>query len=476
MKNKNLLLSGTLLMIVLATIISVSCNKKFDEPPTPAQVLIDTSISNHLVSVKDLKAKHSIGGLEQITDNVILKVTVSADDKSGNFYKSLAVQDATGGISLKLDRSNLYIDYPEGRVIYIKCQGLYISDYNHSIDLGVLDNSNPGSPLLGSIPSVFFETYITKYKLGDTVTIRPKVVTLAQLKAVAALTGTNIITKDTLQNVLIQVNDVELATSDVGYIYSDTSAAKKTVSRKLTDCIGTTGVVLYTGGYSDFASLKIPTGKGSLTGIYTPYNKTAEIIVRDTNDVQMKDTRCGAAVSTSLFSETFPGVTNGVVITTTGSSNVWQNIAEVGGFSYTGYVNTSGTTHMASISGFVAGGAGPAIVKSWLITQAITIPSATNAPALSFVSADGYYAGASFQVLVSTDYNGSSTPSTSTWAVLPATISTGHAKFTTAVPSGAVDLSAYIGKTIYLAWRYTTTTTAQAGTGYEFGTVKVLGY
>ncbi len=475
MKNRNLFLISSLLLVVFATVITISCNKKFDEPPVTSLIPIDTSITNHIISVKALKAKHSIGGLELITDNSIIAVTVGADDESGNFYKSLAVQDSTGGILLKLDRSNLFNDYPVGRKLYIKCKGLYISDYNHAIDLGVIDNTVPGNPALGGIPAVFFDTYIVKGTLGNTVT--PKVVTLAQLNSALKIAVGSIPAKDTLQNVLIQVNNVELATSDVGFIYADTSAAKKSVSRNLTDCIGTTGVVLYTSGYADFAGLPVPTGKGTLTGIFTPYsNKSAEILVRDTSDVKFTDTRCGAAVSTTLFSESFSGVTNGTVITTTGSSNVWQNIAEVGGFSYTGYVNTAGTTHMASISGFVAGGTGPAIIKSWMITQAITIPAATNAPALSFVSADGYYAGATFQVLVSTDYNGSSTPSTSTWAVLPATISTGHAKFTTAVPSGAVDLSAYIGKTIYLAWRYTTTTTAQAGTGYEFGTVKVLGY
>ena len=467
MKNKNLFLFGTLLMVVFATIITVSCNKKFDEPPTSAQIPPDTSVTNHIISVKDLKAKHSIGGLEQITDNVILKVVVSADDKSGNLYKSLAVQDSTGGIMLKLDRSNLYTDYPVGRMLYIKCKGLYISDYNHSIDLGVLDNSNPGSPALGSIPAVFFETYITKYTLGNTVT--PKVATLAQLKALAALTGNNIIAKDTLQNVLIVLNNVELATTDVGYIYSDTSAAKKSVSRNLTDCIGTSGVVLYTSGYADFAAVKIPTGKGSLTGIYLPYNKTAEIIVRDTNDVNMNDIRCGAAVATTLFSETFPLIVNKANITTTGSSNVWQNIAEVGGVSYVGFV--SGTTRLASISSF---GSSAPVVTSWLITQAITIPSGANTPTLSFDTKDGYDKGSTFQCLVSTNYNGNTTPSTSTWAVLPMTMPVSTASGYSASATSSIDLSAYIGKTIYLAWRYDGTDVKT--TTYEFGNIYLKYY
>lgn len=467
MKNKNFLLFGTLLMVVFATIITISCNKKFDEPPTSAQIEPDTSVTNHIISVKDLKLKHTIGGLEEITDNVYLKVTVSADDKSGNLYKSLAVQDLTGGIMLKLDRSNLYTDYPVGRKLYIKCKGLYISDYNHSIDLGVLDNSTPGSPALGSIPAVFFETYITKYTLGDTVTIKPKVVTLAQLKSVAALTGINIIKKDTLQNVLIKLEKVQFANSDTGYIYSDTSAAKKSVSRNLIDCDGISGVVLYTSGFSDFASVKIPNGKGSITGIYVPYNKTAEVIIRDTSDVKLDTLRCGTSTpstGTTLFSETFPGIVNKAVITTTGSSNVWQNIAEVGGVSYVGFV--SSTSSLASISSF---GSTAPIVTSWLITQAITIPSSASSPTLSFVTVDGYDKGSTFQCLVSTNYNGNSTPSTSTWDVLPMTMPVSTATGYSKAAQSNIDMSAYIGKTIFLAWRYDGTNVKT--TTYEFGSV-----
>ncbi len=471
MKNKGLILTACSLMVLFAVVVTMSCNKKFDEPPAIPIVSADTSITNHVVSIKTLKSLHTIGGLEKITNNYVICAIVGGSDESGNLYKTITLQDSTGGITLTLDRSGLYNDYPVGRQLYIKCQSLYISDYNHTIQLGVLDNTVPTNLKLTSIPSSLFDNYIVKGTLGNTVT--PKIVTLDQLNTIAGLSASKIPSQDTLQSTLIQLNNVELATTDVGFVYSDTSAAKKSVSRNITDCIGTTGVVLYTSGYANFAGFTVPKGKGTLKGIFVPYKTTPELEVRDTSDVQLYGTRCGAAIATTLFSETFPGVTNKATITTTGSGNVWQNIAEVGGVSYTGYV--SGSTHLASVSGYGAAG-NPAVIASWLITQAIKIPSTTNSPTLSFTSEDGYYAGATFQVLVSTDYNGSSTPSTSTWTVLPATIPTGDAKYTSAVPSGSIDLSNYIGKSIYLAWRYTTTDASQTGTGYEFGNVKVLGY
>lgn len=478
MKNKGLIFSFTALLVLFATVVIMSCNKKFDEPPAIPIIPADTSITNNIVSIKTLKSLHTIGGLEQITQNYVISAVVGGSDVSGNLYKTITIQDSTGGITLTLDRSGLYNDYPVGRNLYVKCQGLYISDYNHTIQLGVLDNTIPTNKKLTSIPSSLFNNYIVKGTLGNTVT--PKVVTLDQLNTIAGLSASKIPTQDTLQSTLIKLNNVQLAISDVGFVYADTSAAKKSVSRNLTDCIGTTGVVLYSSGYANFAGFKVPTGKGSLTGIFIPYKTTAEIEVRDTSDVQLYGTRCGAAVPITLFSETFPGITNKATITTTGGTtnginNTWKNIAEVGGVQYTGYVNTSGNTHYASISGYGAAG-NPAVIKSWLITQPITIPATISTPTLSFVSLDGYYAGATLQVLVSTDYNGSNTPSSSTWTVLPATIPTGDAKYTSAVPSGAVDLSAYLGKTIYLAWRYSTTATSQTGTGYEFGNIQVFGY
>lgn len=50
------------------------------------------------------------------------------DDRSGNYYKTLVIQDATGGIEVKFD-GYLYNQFPVGRQVYIKCKGLVLTDY-----------------------------------------------------------------------------------------------------------------------------------------------------------------------------------------------------------------------------------------------------------------------------------------------------------------------------------------------------------
>jgi len=125
----------TLTAITLVASISLlsACKKSFDNPPGAADPAI---VAN--TSIKALKAMHSsAGAYDIITSDVVISGVVVADDKSGNLYKQLYIQDATGGIQVLLDANSLYGTYPVGRRIFIKCKDLCISDYNGLIALGV---------------------------------------------------------------------------------------------------------------------------------------------------------------------------------------------------------------------------------------------------------------------------------------------------------------------------------------------------
>src|SRR2546423_2137989 len=159
------------LLMIVTTIIStcatISCNKKFDEPP--AYVAPDITAD---LTIRDLKAIHATGNLDQIVVDKTVGGIVIADDRSGEFYKTIVIQDSTGGISIKLDGYDLYTDYPVGRVIFIKVKGLYLGDYNKLIQLGGgIDNSG-SSPTLAPLASTLFDQYIIKGTLNNPVTPR----------------------------------------------------------------------------------------------------------------------------------------------------------------------------------------------------------------------------------------------------------------------------------------------------------------
>ena len=279
MQNKTIKMLRNLLVMITAGFILASCNKKFDEPPT----FIDPNITPN-TSIKELKAMHTIGAFEKITQDIIIGGVVVADDKSGNFYKSIAIQDATGGITIRLDGTNLYTQYPVGRMIYVKLNGLYLGDYNRLIQIGGgIDDSDPARPDLMPIASGLFDQYIIKGSLDNVVT--PKLVTVAQLH-------------DSLQSTLIQLDNMEFIAADTSKTYAD---AVSNGSRNLNvkGC-GGNSVIVRTSGFANFAGVNVPNGNGTLIAVYTMFGSTKQLVIRDPSDVQFNDPRCGAGPTADM--------------------------------------------------------------------------------------------------------------------------------------------------------------------------------
>jgi hypothetical protein len=302
MRNKFLIFFVEILCSIFLSYL-ISCNRKFEVPP--AYIVPDISANT---SISALKALHHPGGYEQISDDLIIRGIVVADDKSGNFYKTICIQDSTGGITLKLDAVNLYITYPVGREIFIKCKDLWLSDYGGLIQLCTMDKSVPANPSATGIPSVLLDNYIIKGRLGNPIV--PKQVAISEFN-------------DSLQSMLIQVKDsVQFIAADTAKQYADTSAAKNSVSRTVISCAGNRAIV-YTSGYANFAGVQTPAGKGLLTAVYYVYKTTPELIIRDTSDARFKAARCGArdiklAELKNLYkgADIFPGayIISGIVI------------------------------------------------------------------------------------------------------------------------------------------------------------------
>lgn len=77
----------------------------------------------------------------KIEDGIIIGGQVISEDRSGNIYKSIYIQDATGAIEVKIGKNSLYNDYKLGQWVYVKCSGLTLGDYKGMIQLGYEDAS-----------------------------------------------------------------------------------------------------------------------------------------------------------------------------------------------------------------------------------------------------------------------------------------------------------------------------------------------
>jgi DNA/RNA endonuclease YhcR with UshA esterase domain len=261
-----------ILLLAATAILVPSCvDLNFDEPPLEGE---DPGLTA-TTTIAQLKSRLvTPGSFVAIEDDVIIKGVVVADDRSGNFFNSFILQDETGGIDVRISISNAYNFFPIGRELYIKCQGLVLGDNSGVTQLGGYTYTQTGAVRLGNIVNTGAFIFRSK-KVGEPA---PKV------RTINALVGGDITT-------LVKLENVEFVPADTAELFAD-AVGLRTLNRTIQDCNGNT-IVVRTSGFATFAVDVTPKGKGSITGIYTVFGTTKQLIIRELSDVQMNDTRCG---------------------------------------------------------------------------------------------------------------------------------------------------------------------------------------
>jgi len=251
------------LALFISLLLIAACNKVFDEPP----VNEDPNL-NATISIMQLKARYiAIGDFQRITDDQILSGIVIADDRSGNFYKQIIVQDESGGIPVLLDANNVYTQYPVGRRVFIKLKGMMLGDYGGTIQLGLdSSRSDDGRFLnLDGIPQTLFDNFLVKGSFSNTVV--PKLVKPTDFTKKI---------NDSLLSTLVQIEKVEFKEADLGKTYADPTKNTSAVNFTITNCEKKT-IVLRNSSYAKFAGSKVPEGNGILIGVPSIFNGTMQM-------------------------------------------------------------------------------------------------------------------------------------------------------------------------------------------------------
>ena len=150
-----------LLMFVVA-LMFVGCYNDFDDPQ-PAKVYTDADFEGltHM-TIADVKQVfiQKFGSLSntgnnsswndtkfyQFEEDVYIKGKVISNDREGNIFKSLFLQDETGGLEIRLTNGN-FMKYHMGAYdaekreypsqwVYVKLKGLYIGNYRMMLSIG----------------------------------------------------------------------------------------------------------------------------------------------------------------------------------------------------------------------------------------------------------------------------------------------------------------------------------------------------
>lgn len=382
-------------------------------------------------TVAEVKA-YFTGALAQIPDNAYLKAQVTANDKTGNLFKYIYVEDKTGGIRVNIDMASLYADprFFVGKQVLINLKDLYVGSVNTEVQLGGLFNGNVGRVLANDVYKHFFPTT----DFTDVV---------ATEKTIAGLTDADV-------GRWIKIKNLQFINDDLGESY----AGGSNTSRTLEDCSGAK-ISLTTSSFANFASRQIDSGKGDLYGVLTKYNGKYEVWITNPLGADFDGNRCDgspAPVFESIFNEDFSGAL----------TNNWTAVSVLG-------------TAVWNIQQF--GNPKPCVVMSgngnedWLISKPITLAGYKNYY-LSFET-DGRASVPSnpLEVYVTDNYTGNY--ATTTWTKLNPILDSDLSKFAPFVNSGKLDISNFAGKNVVVAFKYTSTATASAT--WELDNVKVRG-
>jgi hypothetical protein len=387
--------SSSFFIVILTILIHVSCRKQYDEPP------ITQIPDGNVITIADLKGMYAGSDLS-ISEDYNIYANVTTDETDGNFYKEAYIQDATGAIRLRLLASGgLYI----GDSIRINLNGTVLSEYNGMIQL-------------------------------DSVDVDKNIVKQATQKFISPTTYSVNQISPALQGYLVQLNDVEFISDELGSTYAD-AINQFSENRTLTDCNGNT-ILVRTSGYANFANNTIPADNGSIIAIVGVFGPDLQLYIRDINELDFTNTRCSGG-SGAILSKDFD---DGSV-----TSGGWTNYNVSGTIDWETSTAGGAPDPYGNISNWNGSGNDPC--ETWLISPAIDLTSTTN-PYLNFENAYNFF-GDPLELYVSTDYDGTSAPSTANWSPLTFTLSTGSFSW---VNSGNITLQPYISANTYIAFKY----------------------
>lgn len=90
------------------------------------------------ISIAQLKQRFAnITTPQLIEDKLVIKGIVTGNDESGNIYKQIFVQDASGGIYLGVDQNSIYASYRVGQEVYIQLKDLFMVKYGGELQIGM---------------------------------------------------------------------------------------------------------------------------------------------------------------------------------------------------------------------------------------------------------------------------------------------------------------------------------------------------
>lgn len=385
----------------------------------------------NVISIADLKTQfatiiNSDNGYKLIEKDMMIKAVVTGNDVSGNIYNQVSVQDASGAIIIAINGSGLSGYLPVGQEILVNLKGLYIGNYRKLPQIGGVNTKlSDGTLSMGKIERAVWNEHFKILNPGeaDASTVVPEEFDLTKLTDAAYM--------DANVGKLMTLKKVKFASANGTNVWApdDTNTSLELIDAETGKKISSSNLVVRNSGYSKFANEVVPQGVFDITGIFTRYNNTWQIVLRSTDDLK--------SVVLAYLSEPFDASQGNFTIDNIkladGVEFVWKWASAAYGMKASGYVNGSKQE-----------------LQSRLKSPAIDLKSAKSAK-LMFDQAINYASDIKQECKVQISTDGK------TWTDLD--VQGYPAGNSWDFVSSTADLTKYCGKTIYIGFLYSSSPT-----------------
>lgn len=384
----------------------------------------------NVISIADLKTQFATvianSSYKLIEKDMMIKAVVTGNDVSGNIYNQVSVQDASGAIIIAVNGSGLSGYLPVGQEILVNLKGLYIGSYKKLPQIGGVNTKiSDGSLSMGKIERAVWNQHFKILNPGeaDASTVEPEEFDKTKLTDKAYMEA-NVCKLMTLKKVkFASANGTNVWAPD------DTNTSLELIDAETGKRISSSNLVVRNSGYSKFANEVVPQGVFDITGIFTRFGDTWQIVLRNTDDLK--------SVVLAYLSEPFDASQGNFTIDNVkladGVEFVWKWASAAYGMKASGYVNSTKYDLQSRLKS-------PAIdLKSaksakLMFDQAINFASDMKQECKVQISTDGK---------TWTDLDVQGYPTENSWTFV----------------SSTADLTKYCGKTIYIGFLYSSSPT-----------------
>ena len=263
-------------LLAISLFTATSCMNEFDVPTFSEPPFGNNGIGDANTTIAELKTKFasviSANQYQQLTDSIIIEGVVVANDESGNVYKQIIINDATGAFVIGINDVGLYAAMPIGQRVRIDCKDLYIGGYGKMGQIGSLYNGK-----IGRMSKSLLAKHVRIVGTPDA----------TQLEMVPELIDADYLTTANMEQLAkyVRIEGVEITEANGTELWAPEELQYNNVVERHIK-MGNTNLVLRMSTYADFANETIPTGKLNINGVLTRYNNYWQFMISSTADIE----------------------------------------------------------------------------------------------------------------------------------------------------------------------------------------------